>query len=463
VKTQPAIVFAEADRLGRVAAVDTGRVLVKVEDAALMTRVGVGKLIAIRGATEQDYLIGIVHRITRTLGAEMQGDELGEDDAVMLAPTVEDALRAVLVGTYRTVFGEKRNHFKRGADYYPQIDRECFIIEGANLQRFMGLLGAELPEQERLELGKFAMDPDAVAVASGDRFFQRHASILGSTGSGKSWAVALLAERAAKLPYPNIIVLDMHGEYSPLARDKGAFAQGFRIAGPGDLEKPEARVVFLPYWLLNHEEMLSMVLDRSDQNAPNQASRFTLHVRELKDQTLAEEKRDDVRKTFTVDSPVPYAMASLVERLQGDDTRKGVGVKGQPVKGEWEGKLTRFISRLTAKIEDRRYGFLFKPPAEAGQYEWLGEQVKRFLCADGDHRGVKIIDFSEVPSDVLPVIVTFSFGWIRRSVPLLLLSATKRTSICRLERTQVLLSAKRCALLSELPRRGGSTAFLWLR
>lgn len=63
-------------------------------------------------------------------------------------------------------------------------------------------------------------------------------------------------------------------------------AEYFRIAGPGDLEKPSVNVLFLPYWLLNREELLSMVLDRSDSNAPNQASGFTLHIRELKAETL---------------------------------------------------------------------------------------------------------------------------------------------------------------------------------
>ena len=86
--------------------------------------------------------------------------------------------------------GERANVFKRGADSFPQIDRSCYFIEGPNLQSFMGLLGADLKEEERLQLGNFVVDRTAAAIAHGDKFFQRHASILGSTGSGKSWAVA---------------------------------------------------------------------------------------------------------------------------------------------------------------------------------------------------------------------------------------------------------------------------------
>jgi hypothetical protein len=103
----------------------------------------------------------------------------------------------------------------------------------------------------------------------------------------------------------------MHGEYSPLAEGPG-FAKAYRIANPGDLEKPAENVIFLPYWLLNREEMLAMILDRSDSNAPNQASRFTHHVRELKAETLAQFNKKDVLNTFTVDSPIPYRIDDLV-------------------------------------------------------------------------------------------------------------------------------------------------------
>ena len=254
-----------------------------------------------------------------------------------------------------------------------------------------------------MKLGSFVADRSADAIASGDKFFQRHAAILGSTGSGKSWAVALILERAAKLKYPNIIVFDMHGEYAPLAnKAAGGFAEQFRIAGPGDLEKPGDNVLFLPYWLLNRDEMLSMILDRSDQNAPNQAARFTLHVRNLKGQTLDTEGKARVKKTFTVDSPIPYDVTELYKLLQTDNTTKGVGKTGA-VKGEWEDKLTRFLSRLEIKLDDRRYGFMFSPPQVAAQYDWLAGQVLKLLKS-GDGSGIKIIDFSEVPSDVLPVV-----------------------------------------------------------
>lgn len=407
----PILTFDAPNKLGKVASVDTSRVLIAVENATLLPRASVGSLVAIQGTAAQEFLIGMTERVTRQLREETaQADPMAPTTlAIEVVP--DDALRVVLLGTYRTIDGTIHNRFKRGADSFPQIDRDCYLIEGGNLQRFMGLLGKDLDEKQRLELGHFVIDHSAIAIANGDRLFQRHAAILGSTGSGKSCAVSLILERAQARKHANIIVFDMHGEYASLAnppvqKDDTApksIAAAFKIAGPGDLTKPSDNTLFLPYWLLNREEMLSMILDRSDQNAPNQASRFTLHVRSLKESTLTDEKRVDVKATFTVDSPIPYKLNELIALLEKDNTAKGVGKTG-PVKGEWEDRLTRFISRLTAKAEDRRYGFMFKPPDPAIKYDWLAKQIGKLLAPGEGKHGIKVIDFSEVPSDVLPVV-----------------------------------------------------------
>lgn len=406
------LTFDAPSKLGKVASVDTSRVLIAVENAALLPRAAVGSLVAIQGTTAQEFLIGMTERVTRQLREQTAQPDpmLPTTLAVEFVP--DDSLRAVLLGTYRTIEGTVRNRFKRGADSFPQIDRDCFLIEGGNLQRFMGLLGKDLDEAQRLELGQFAIDHSAAAIANGDRFFQRHAAILGSTGSGKSCAVSLILERAHARKHVNIIVFDMHGEYAslakPPARKDGTVpspvAAAFKIAGPGDLNAPPENALFLPYWLLNREEMLSMILDRSDQNAPNQASRFTSHVRQLKEDVLGAEKKNDVKATFTVDSPIPYKLSDLLAKLKHDDTAKGIGAKGQEVVGEWEKRLTRFISRLEAKAEDRRYGFMFKPVAAVLEYDWLAKQATKLLAPGEGKHGIKVVDFSEVPSDVLPVV-----------------------------------------------------------
>lgn len=170
---------------GRVS-VDTSRAAVDVSNSVLPTRIGIGNLIAIKGSTEREFLIGHHRAGDAESGVDALPDELpadGDDLPLTAVPTGHSTWRADW--HLRTVDGEKKNTFKRGADSFPQIDRECYVVEGANLQRFMGILGADYPPNERLKLGVFVADRTAEAIASGDKFFQRHAAILGSTGSGK--------------------------------------------------------------------------------------------------------------------------------------------------------------------------------------------------------------------------------------------------------------------------------------
>ena len=127
-----------------------------------------------------------------------------------------DVIQVSLIGTYKTVDGDTKNFFKRGIDSFPQITHHCYSINGNNLKLFMNIISDDVSLEKQLNIGKFAIDENATAILDGDKFFQRHASILGSTGSGKSWCVANLIEQASKLNNPNIIVFDMHGEYRPL-------------------------------------------------------------------------------------------------------------------------------------------------------------------------------------------------------------------------------------------------------
>lgn len=393
--------FNENDMLGRVTSVDTEQIIIEIENGTVMNKICVGNLVAIETAKQHEKVIALIDKVIRKY-IENYEDEDDEIDEMMVSSA--DYIKVSIIGTYHSVYGSTHDLFKRGVETFPQIESKCYGISGQNLQNFMNILGKDIDADKRLKIGSFMMDTAADAVLDGNKFFQRHAAVLGSTGSGKSWCIASILEKASVLKYTNIIVFDMHGEYKSLSEGSESIAQRFRIAGPGDLEVTKPDVLFLPYWLLNREELLSMILDRSDSNAPNQASRFTRHIRDLKEETLKREGKTDTLKTFTVDSPIPFLMSELIQKLTIDDTTKGVGKNGAAVKGEWEGKLTRFISRLETKIGDKTYGFMFQPTDEAQKYDWLGAILCKLLGYTDGEKGIKIIDFSEVPSDVLPVV-----------------------------------------------------------
>lgn len=390
--------LTEENQIGHVISVETSNVIVKVTNHDIMTKLSIGHIMAVKGNYEHEKLICMVEKVTRSQIEFAEIDDHEEEDIEF---NTNDLIRATLIGTFKSVEGLKKNIFKRGVRIFPNVDSECFLISGDNLQRFMNILGSEVNDNQKLVLGNYANDMNSLATLDGDKLFQRHASILGSTGSGKSWCVATILEKASALKYPNIIVFDMHGEYAPLTKGSNRIAEGLKIAGAGDIDKDERSIIYLPFWLLNREEILSTILDRSDSNAPNQASRFTAHLKNLK---LSNIKDEEVRKSFTVDSPIPYSLADLISLLKEDDNGSKVGSNGKPVKGDWNGKLTRFISRLETKIEDKRYSFLYAPKKECNTYDWINNFVSDLLYMNDIKKGIKIIDFSEVPSDILPIV-----------------------------------------------------------
>ena len=80
---------------------------IDIDNPTLLTRVGVGNLVAVKGATEREYLIGVTSRVTRAMREEILEDSDDSQDDFELGPTPDDVLIATLVGTFRTIRGGK--------------------------------------------------------------------------------------------------------------------------------------------------------------------------------------------------------------------------------------------------------------------------------------------------------------------------------------------------------------------
>jgi DNA helicase HerA-like ATPase len=401
--------FEDKSSIGTVFSVDTATLIIKVDELEKLRKLQVNHLVAIQSSKAGQHLIGIINRITRKASDEEQpaGDDLGLTNFLF----TENILKVNLIGTLLNKHGEKENVFKRTLDTVPEIEAKCFPIDGENITKFMQTISTKENYEIPLSIGKYSIDENAEAFLDGDKLFQRHAVIVGSTGSGKSWCVAKIIEQIAKLPMANSILFDIHGEYSG-ADFKADGIQHFRIANPSDLGKKgnlANSVLMLPYWLLTYEEMLAMLLDRSDSNAPNQAMLFSKTVFTEKQKYLDEVKDTVFKDSITIDSPVPYKIENVIEELIRLDEEMVAGAKvGTEKQGPFFGKLTRFIQRLEAKSQDKRLGFLFQISEDELQLDWLNDLCSALMHGselNGKKSGVKIIDFSEVPSDVLPLVI----------------------------------------------------------
>ena len=390
IKTDPAY-------LGSVLQVDTRRVVIDAEDESLKLA-SIGKLVVLRSGTAEDWLIGMVDRIVRQLVAtDLTG--LEEDQNTMTPSSSGNAVTVTLVGMVRWNAGESRREFTRSLLDMPDIGQDCFVLRGGSLKSFMGLLVKEGDTEQALEIGKYTLDLDAIAYLDGDRFFQRHAALLGSTGSGKSWTVATILEQAAKLPSTNLIVFDLHGEYRELS-----YADHLRIPGPDDLGAANPELLYLPYWLMNAEELISMFVERSEFSAHNQTLVFQDTVVKEKKKGLEVGDKTEILESFTVDSPVPFSLTQVIDHIKYRDTEMVQGARGLK-KGDFNGQFSRLLARIATKLNDRRYGFLFQAPDELHTYESFHSLADQLLAFSGNHKGIKVIDFSEVPSDVLPVML----------------------------------------------------------
>ena len=68
-KKEAVFLFGPSDLIGTVAAVDTTRVSVSVSNASIVSHLSIANLVAIKGATEAEYLIGLIERVTSSNAA----------------------------------------------------------------------------------------------------------------------------------------------------------------------------------------------------------------------------------------------------------------------------------------------------------------------------------------------------------------------------------------------------------
>ncbi len=396
--------FDASHSLRRVRAVDTRRVNIQVNSDEDLRKARVGQLVALAlpGAVEE-WLMGIIEKVIKTpvLEEQTELDEPESDDSVGLSLPRESVLNTVqltLVGTvYLNTDNEPR--FSRSLVQVPEIDGECHILRDAQLQIFMNLLSSAGQMNHSLEVGRYTIDKNAIAYLDGNKLFQRHASLLGSTGSGKSWTVAAILERAAKLPSANLIVFDLHGEYRELS-----YARHLRIPGPEELGKDDSALLFLPYWLLNAEELQAMFIDRSEFSAHNQVMVFQDTVVARKKNTLESLGKTEVLSAFTLDSPVPFGINKVIAELKRMNEKMVEGARGKK-QGTFYGQFSRLLVRLNSKVSDKRYGFLFQAPDSEYEYDAMAATMKRLMDYSESKAQIKVIDFSEVPADILPIIV----------------------------------------------------------
>ncbi|GIT84315.1 ATP-binding protein [Acinetobacter seohaensis] len=389
--------------LGNIREVDTRKVTILVNSDKDLRKARVGQLVTVQlsGATKC-WLIGMIDKVIKAVVTQPLTLEITEDDADEIdsfEDSVVNTVKITLMGAARWDAVDQKYKFSRSLDHVPEIDSTCYVLKDAHLEEFMRVISECGDGQHSLELGSYKLNENARAYVDGNKLFQRHAALLGSTGSGKSWTVASILERSSQLPSSNLVVFDLHGEYKELS-----YAKQLRVPGPDEVNADDDSLLFLPYWLLNSEEIQSLFVDRSEFSAHNQVVVVQDAITEQKKTFLKANGRTDLLQSFTLDSPIPYSLHEVIGKLKYLNEEKVEGSRG-PKNGPFNGEFSRLLVRMASRLNDRRYGFLFNSPDKYNQYDSLSMIAEKLMGFGNQKQSIKVIDFSEVPADILPVII----------------------------------------------------------
>ncbi|MFD2252426.1 hypothetical protein FHS82_004106 [Pseudochelatococcus lubricantis] len=314
---------------------------------------------------------------------------------VTLIDRVSRSLSTVPVGTL-----DAGGTFERGTDVLPTVNAPVFAVDEGLIDRVYAGYA-----EGNFSFGRLSLIPGQEAKVNLDAFLTRHAAVLGQTGGGKSWTVASIIQRICKLPQSTIVLFDLHGEYG------SAFSADAEVISATDLE--------LPYWLMNSEELLSLMVDRTESAAPNQIAKF----KEL----LQAAKQDDPENQalaipkITIDTPVHFSLQRIVDEFRRLDTERVMSSSNREVNGPLYGQFTRLLMRLDSRLNDRRYDLIFKPKTYTSSAS-MSDLFRRLLGETaGQRRKIVVVDLSSTPFDVRSSVISliqrclFDFAyWHRR-------------------------------------------------
>jgi uncharacterized protein len=311
--------------------------------------------------------------------------------------TPDDDLKIIeveLIGETPLLPGGRAEGFRRGVSVFPALEDQVYLATADDL----AVVYAP-PREAAIPVGSIHQDTDIPAFLLVNDLLGKHFSIVGTTGSGKSCAVAtILRSVIEKNPHAHVILLDPHCEYAH------AFPDEAIVLSPGD-------GLHLPYWLFNFDELVEVVFGASSQRA-EQSKILADAVLSAKLAYLGKTPTD---RHCSVDTPMPYRLSDLVRYL---DTNMGSLNRPESVAAY---QLVK--TRVQALQNDMRFGFMF------GNSLTLRDEMSDILAQlfriPVNGKPITILDLSGVPSEVLNVVVsvicrlTFDFSvWSETQIPI---------------------------------------------
>lgn len=308
---------------------------------------------------------GEVELVTMITAITDNDVETQMDDNAIMEELQQPSLKVIDCSILGSVSG---GEFKQQIDMYPNTNAE---IKKMYAQEVTDILWDN--PYGTFHLGYYAAYPEAVAWIYGNKFYQRHSCIVGNTGCGKSETVTKIVEETAKLPGANIVIFDIHGEYSRLS-----YVDSIKMG-----EVP------FPIWMLGFADMAANVLKVKEDS--------TVVMSALRKAYYAQCPNGNENKPTWFDFE---EMKDCIETLNHQIVVTGFTKDGseKTAKGEYNSKLSGVINTMQNLLNDKRYSFLFGGESQSYLTELLN-------CIIGSDKPVKNIDLSGIPHDIAVLII----------------------------------------------------------
>lgn len=403
----------------------------------------IGSYVAVR--QNDVHLIAMVTRMTEQEALAAPTIETPGDDTARL-PFAKRIARLTPVGSIRP-----DEQFDRGVGRYPTTGAEVHAIGSADIAKMFDRFYSK-----GFAVGTVATHPNLKVYLDPSSLFGRHFAVLGQTGSGKSWTVASLVQKAvAVMPKAHIIILDLHGEYC-WKRDDGGRHYAFADA---IVRHVDARELEIPYWLMTYAELCDLLIDHTDFSAHNQVAAF----RDVLGRLRAAEGAGLGLPRTTLDTPVFFDLAALRTEIESMNGQVPGKTPGKLIDGTLTGKFDNFLMRLDSKLNDVRYDFLLKPKVRKDSAS-LSSLLRDFVGLGTPKTAVTVIDLSSVPFDVRPTVaaqigrLAFEFNYWNpkyRDFPILLMCEEAHAYIPRASESQFAGSRKSMERIAKEGRKYG--------
>ena len=379
--------------VGRVISVSGSRAgvgILPMVDRRSHSTATVGRFVGLRAG--RSFIVAMVAEATAELppGARAQG--------------FETSIHIDLMGEIRRD-ADGVGRFKRGVSEYPAIGDEAVPL-GADVLRLI-----YAADDKRLAaVGTLHQDDALPASIDVEGLVSKHFALLGTTGVGKSSAMAVILDEVIALrPDQRIFLLDGHNEYGR------CFGERANVIN--------SRNVKLPFWLFNFEEFTDVVYGGRPAVAeeveilaeviPVAKGLYT----QYKGVDRAMRRKGDPRAAgFTIDTPVPYTIQDLLAQI---DERMG-RLENRGARMHYH----RLMTRIETIRNDPHYAFMFENANVGG--DTMGELLANLFRLESPAKPISVMQMAGLPPETIDAVVcvlcrlAFDFGlWSEGAVPLL--------------------------------------------